>query len=394
LKKIVSFFIVLFAFSVLSLSCFATITGIQSFANHPSPHCPDFPYSFTDSSVVFMSFKSLGVWYFAYYAPSPGYVDMGIKFIKGDDITHFYTSTTTSYVMDSSRYYIVIKNVNDYDHYWPISFFQLFHYSGSAWIGESTTGSYSSNFPSFFSDFYFDIPTGGTATSSKFPASFTDFWGNPVYYGVVAPDSITILDPPDGWTNPFSDLSVTVEAWLSDWRVVDPTTHILTDVNLNNPLKPLTLIPYNIDFTSNSPIDVMQNIIYEKPFVKEFKNGKFHMIQSFSKLLMDRQIDLNVGVYDLNDTLLCTSTITVMYSGRQLFDNGGVIIPDPRYPPVATNWGKATDYTGQVVGADFFTKGFDFIKVVFGIFPPEINALIIISITGLIILGTWRMVVG
>lgn len=53
-------------------------------------------------------------------------------------------------------------------------------------------------------------------------------------------------------------------------------------------------------------------------------------------------------------------------------------------PPTATN---PTEF-----GSDFFTSGFDFIKQIFVIFPPEIYTLLLIAITGIIILGVVRLV--
>lgn len=102
-------------------------------------------------------------------------------------------------------------------------------------------------------------------------------------------------------------------------------------------------------------------------------------------------VDVNADNYD--DRTGMISTVNVPISSVELSDKTvpidyGFNIDNP------TNWGYSATWDGTTVDGDFFTKGFDFIKACFTIFPPEINALILIAISALVILGTWRIVTG
>jgi hypothetical protein len=426
LKKIISLFVVFFAFSVLSLSCFA-ITGVQSFADRPSPHSPDFNYSITDTNPnVFLSFKSAGVWYFAYYSLSVAYRPLGVQLIKGNDVTHFYINSTTHYVMSSSKIYIVFKNVNDLNHYYPCGFFQLFYYSGSAWIPVSTIGVDTSNFPSDFSDFYTVIPTGSSAVISDIPKSFMDGTTKTYFETKYTPvedntftftpvtNSVIQLSRNDATGTPLYVLSFMVEGWVADYDgVLDMTYDIVKrqfpNHNPNNPynmgisvkgVTPFNDIPFNVRQDTGNAGSMAEHI-----------DGQYHF-RSYWNLYITQDSIVTFSIFKNGSNPLVLKE--TLYSSPNISYN--TIAPPPIgtpqgdgnvfAPPVGgggdgggvgttrTNWGTATDWTGTTVDGNFFSKGFDFIKAVFSIFPPEINALIVLSITAMIILGTWRIVTG
>ncbi len=421
MKKIISIFIFLNIYLLIFiLQCFAATGFTTTWGNGANSHYFDYGITRDWSSICWYDSTANDYFLINYYK---GPLSKAF-WVKGDGITRIhdsYLSNSPTYLAEINKIYFVLKSFDGSMYYSALwenetmnyNGFYVYSGSGNVRIGNGNvcipcesdnikriqyqvpTGSYADKTFTYYSDFSINsYPITGFSAVHNI---------NEFNFSPANNSQIQLVKTISGNAN--AEVTFMVEGWLKDFipssNPIYSFSNIFPNDDPNNPF----LIGVSVK-GENPLFDVVNKVYFDDKNsnnIAEHVNGAFHF-KSYWKLILTQNSKVTIliqkratGFNLLNEDIYKNEDINyIALPATNIIGDPakGNILAPPSNPNIENNinWGKIPDYSNVSLDSNFFMSGMSFVTQIFGIFPAAINALILITMGGLVAIGVLRAV--